>query len=231
VRGCLGSTTPPAAESLLSALVGDPLRAIARQLPGDDRFRFRLTCRTMRDHSEPMTAPISRASFLRTGPLVVYACDELPNFMRAKVAQMLALAATFGCVAVLDKLMYERGYAYAGSIHDHLQAACCAAASHGQLEALIWLTSAPAAHGAAPPARRPRPQVNSRRCGTRASMAARGTSKSALRLLEEGISRCCDMRTSMGARARRLPAGCIATMCCSICSTWHQDARRVGRAI
>jgi hypothetical protein len=42
-----------AAELLLGALVGDPLRAIARHLPDADRFRMRLVCRTMRDHAEP----------------------------------------------------------------------------------------------------------------------------------------------------------------------------------
>jgi hypothetical protein len=67
------------AEPLLFALVGDPLRAIARLLPDEDRFRARLACRTLRDHADAAAAPISRAAFLRTRALAAYACDAAPR--------------------------------------------------------------------------------------------------------------------------------------------------------
>ena len=126
---------PAAAEPLLFALVGDPLRIIARLLPADDRFRARLACRTLRDHAEAAAAPIGRVAFLRTRALAAYACDELSGFMLADRTRMLALAATVGRVDVLAELMDARGCA----IPDLLGQVCEAAASHGQLEALCWL--------------------------------------------------------------------------------------------
>ena len=123
------------AEPPLFALVGDPLRAIARLLPDEDRFRARLACTTLRDHAEPAAAPVGRVAFLRTRSLAVYACDALRGFMLADTTWMLALAATVGCVDVLAELIDVRG-CIAGLDCLH---ACCAAASHGQLEALCWL--------------------------------------------------------------------------------------------
>jgi hypothetical protein len=122
---------------LLTALVGDPLRAIARLLADDDRFRMRLACRTMRDHAEPMTAPISRVAFLSARSLVAYACDELPGFMPPVPQRMLGLAATVGCVDVLAERTDARGCACGPGL-DH-ELVCSAAAAHGQLEALVWL--------------------------------------------------------------------------------------------
>ena len=63
---------PSAAEPLLFALVGDPLRATARLLPDEDRFRMRLACRTMREHAEPLSRPLGRVAFLRTRALAAY---------------------------------------------------------------------------------------------------------------------------------------------------------------
>ena len=126
---------PPEAEPLLFALVGDPLRTIARLLPDEDRFRMRLACATMRDHAEPADAPLRRVGFLRTRALAVYAWDALPGFMLADTTQMLALAATVGCVGVLAELTDVRGC----TILDPVGRVCEAAASHGQLEALCWL--------------------------------------------------------------------------------------------
>ena len=127
---------PAAAEPLLSVLVGDPLRAIARFLADEDLFRFRLACKTMRDHCDRPCASISRAAFLRTRSLAVYACDELPDFVLEDKARMLLLAARVGCVAVLAELMDVRG---CGAVPVQSVSACRAAASCGQLEALVWL--------------------------------------------------------------------------------------------
>jgi hypothetical protein len=124
------ATQPPC-----SALVGDPLRTIARLLPDADRFRMRLACRLMRDHAEPMTAPISRVTFLCARSLAVYACDALPGFMLPDTLEMLALAAHVGCVAVLAELMDARGC----TGRDLDGRVCCAAAACAQLEALVWL--------------------------------------------------------------------------------------------
>ena len=125
-----------AAEPLIFALVGDPLRAIARLLPDEDRVCMRLACTTMRDHAEPADARIRRVGFLRTRSLAAYACDELTGFMLADKTQMLALAATAGCVDVLAELMDARGCAGSPDPNGWV---CSAAASHGQLEALSWL--------------------------------------------------------------------------------------------
>jgi hypothetical protein len=88
----------------------------------------------MRDHSEP-ASPISRVTFLRTRALAAYACDELHGLMLAEKMRMLALAATVGCVTVLEELVDMRGCIGP----DLLQQVCGAAASHGQMEALVWL--------------------------------------------------------------------------------------------
>ena len=127
---------PPEAEPLLFALVGDPLRAIARLLPDEDRFRMRLACATMRDHADPADAPVGRVAFLRTRALATYACDALHDFMLVDKPRMLALAATVGCVGVLAELMDVRGCT--GSLDPDARV-CRAAASHGRLEALCWL--------------------------------------------------------------------------------------------
>ena len=133
---------PSAAESqLLSVLVGDPLRIVARFLLADeDRFCFRLACKTTRDHCDrPVSSAISRAAFLRSRSLAVYACDELPHFMLDDKVQMLALAAAVGCVAVLAELMDVRGCGAAEGLPYRGVVACRTAASHGRLEALVWL--------------------------------------------------------------------------------------------
>jgi hypothetical protein len=100
MSAAISADEPAAAGALLGALVGDPLRAIAQLLADEDRFRMRLACRTLRNHAEPASR-LSRVAFLRARALAVYACDELPRFVLADKAQMLALAATVGCVAVL----------------------------------------------------------------------------------------------------------------------------------
>jgi hypothetical protein len=125
--------------NLLFTLVGDPLRAIARLLSDDDRFCMRLACRTTRDHAEPAASRLSRASFLRSRSLTIYACDELSGFVLANKARMLALPATVGCVAALAELMDARGCGGTAAGPDPHARACCAAAAHGQLEALVWL--------------------------------------------------------------------------------------------
>ena len=92
------------AEPLLFALVGDPLRAIARLLPDEDRFRARLACRTLREHADAPAAPIRRAAFLRTRALTAFACDALPGFMLVDRLQMLKLAAAEGDVREVPTL-------------------------------------------------------------------------------------------------------------------------------
>ena len=126
---------PSVAEPLLSLLAGDLLRAIGRLLADEDRLCFRLACTTTRAHCErPVSSAISRASFLRTRSLAAYACDELAGFVLADEVGMLALAARVGCVAVLAELTDARGCG-----GGHASCVCGAAASHGQLEALVWL--------------------------------------------------------------------------------------------
>ena len=126
----------PMAEPLLFALGGDLLRAIARLLPDEDRFRARLACKTLRDHAEPAArASIGRVAFLRTRALAAYACDALPGFMLVNATEMLVLAATVGCAGVLAELMDVRGC----TGHDPRGRVCYAATSHGRLEALCWL--------------------------------------------------------------------------------------------
>jgi hypothetical protein len=128
---------PAAADAALSALVGDPLRTIARFLADADRFRMRLANRMMRDHAEPVTAPgISRVTFLCARSLAIYACDELPDFMLEDKMRMLEMAATVGSVALLEELMDARRCGDGGCDYGQV---CSAAASHGQLEALVWL--------------------------------------------------------------------------------------------
>ena len=133
---------PRAAEPpLLSTLPGDPLRAIARLLDDDeDLFCFRLACKTTRDHCDrPVSATIRRAAFLRTRALTAYAWEELPGFVLEDTPRMLALASRVGCVAVLAELMDVRGCGAADGLPVRGVDACHAAASHGQLEALVWL--------------------------------------------------------------------------------------------
>jgi hypothetical protein len=135
MSACARHAAAPAAEPLIGALVGDPLRAIARLLAKEDRFCMGLACKMMRDHVEPAFSRLyGRAAFLRSRALAVYACDELPGFVLADTARMLGLAATVGCVAVLAELWDKRGCATLGA-----DASCCEAAANGRLAALVWL--------------------------------------------------------------------------------------------
>jgi hypothetical protein len=71
----------------------------------------------------------------------VFACDALAGFLLADEMRMLELAATVGCVAVLAELMDARGCAGGAGGRPGLDSGqvCSAAASHGRLEALVWL--------------------------------------------------------------------------------------------
>jgi hypothetical protein len=92
----------------------------------------------MRDHAEPAANPIGRVAFLASRSLAAYAWAELPGFELASKARMLALAAKVGCVAALAELWDNRGCAGAAVRNSSSNEVCDAAASHGQLEALIW---------------------------------------------------------------------------------------------
>jgi hypothetical protein len=74
------------------------------------------------------TGSVGRVACLRTRALAVYACDALRGFMLEDTTQMLALAATVGCVDVLAELMDARGCAGP----DPSGRVCDAAASHGR---------------------------------------------------------------------------------------------------
>jgi hypothetical protein len=122
------SVLPP----LLRALTGDPLRAIAKLLPDAALTCFWLVCRAFRDHSSPALKKC-RGDFLRTRALVAFAWARMPGFVMA-LPIMLALAASVGCVGVLEELVDIRQCALAAG-------ACTAAAKGGHLDALAWLHS------------------------------------------------------------------------------------------
>jgi hypothetical protein len=128
------SALPP----LLRALDGDLLRALAKHLDEADLPCFRLTCRDFRDHSSKPEKK-SRKAFLRTRALVVFAWTSMPGFVIVNVAawdpSMLSLAASVGCVDVLEELVDNRQCELTP------YACASAAAAEGHLGALGWLHS------------------------------------------------------------------------------------------
>jgi hypothetical protein len=122
------SALPP----LLGALTGDPLSAVLKLLGDADLPCARLVCKAFRDHSSPALKR-RRKDFLRTRALAVFAWARMPGFITA-LPIMLHLAASVGCVGVLEELVDIR--------HCALTAvACAAAAGAGHLDALAWLHS------------------------------------------------------------------------------------------
>jgi hypothetical protein len=118
---------------LLHALDGDPLRAIA-QLLGDANLPcFRLVCRAFRDHSSPAKKKC-RLDFFRTRALTVFAWESMPGFVRDYLPLMLCLAASVGCVEVLEELVDNRQCALTAR-------ASYTAARKGHLDALAWFYS------------------------------------------------------------------------------------------
>jgi hypothetical protein len=127
---------------LLHALAGDPLHVIV-QLLGDANLPcFRLVCRAFRDHSSK-PEKMYRRDFLRTRALTVYAWERMPGFilalprmliLAARRSSMLRLAASVGCVEVLEELVDNRQCELTAG-------ACAAAAGRGHLGALAWLHS------------------------------------------------------------------------------------------
>jgi hypothetical protein len=122
------SALPP----LLRFLAGDPLRAVAKFLGDADLPCARLVCRAFRDHSSPALKKC-REDFLRMRALAVFAWASLPGFVTT-LPSMLRLAASVGCVGVLEELVDIRQCALAAD-------ACEAAAEGGHLDALAWLHS------------------------------------------------------------------------------------------
>jgi hypothetical protein len=132
---------------LLHALAGDPLRAIVQLLGDADLPCFRLVCRTFRDHSSPAQKKC-RGDFLRTRALTVFAWERMPGFVadggllrlalfrrfNKDLPRMLRLAASVGCVDVLEELVDNRGC-------ELTVGECAAAAGEGHLDALTWLHS------------------------------------------------------------------------------------------
>jgi hypothetical protein len=123
--------------SLLRALGGDLLRALAKHLDEADLPCFRLTCTDFRDHSSKPEKK-SRKAFLRTRALAVLAWTSMPGFVLVGVVlwgpSMLSLAASVGCVGVLEELVDNRQCELTPS-------ACEAASAEGRLDALAWLHS------------------------------------------------------------------------------------------
>jgi hypothetical protein len=117
---------------LLRALTGDPLRAVLKLVGDADRRCARLVCRAFRDHSSPALKKC-RGDFLRTRALVAFAWARMPGFVTA-LPRMLTLAASVGCVGVLEELVDIRQCALTAD-------ACTAAAKGGNLDALAWLHS------------------------------------------------------------------------------------------
>jgi hypothetical protein len=144
--GGRGASTQPApsgltrarleAESALAPLLrfldGDPLRAVAKLLPDANLTPFRLVCTAFRDHSSKPEKKC-RVDFLRTRALVVFAWECMPGFVAA-AWRMLRLAASVGCVGVLEELIDNRQCELTAR-------ACTAAAQEGHLGALTWLKS------------------------------------------------------------------------------------------
>jgi hypothetical protein len=116
---------------LLRFLAGDPLRAVAKLLPDAELTPFRLVCTAFRDHSSKPEKKC-RVDFLRTRALLVYAWERMPGFVVARW-RMLRLAASVGCVGVLEELVDNR--------QCELANACATAARKGHLDALAWLHS------------------------------------------------------------------------------------------
>jgi hypothetical protein len=118
---------------LLRDLAGDLLRAVAMLVPDADLPCFRLACKTFRDHSSP-AQEMRRAAFLRTRALVLFAWASMSGFV-LDLPTMLIIAASVGCVDVLEELVDKR--------QCELTAGACtaAAAGKGQLGALGWFHS------------------------------------------------------------------------------------------
>ena len=120
----LEATAEVALPPLLRALAGDPLRAILKHLGGADLTCARLACRDFRDHSSP-AQELLRSGFLRTRALVVFAWERMPGFV-LDLPSMLRLAASVGCVAVLEELVDNQQCVLSAD-------ACAAAAGKGHL--------------------------------------------------------------------------------------------------
>jgi hypothetical protein len=101
--------------------------------------------------------------------------------MLADRTQMLALAASVGCVAALAELMDARGCA-AGPADPYARA-CRAASAHGQLEALVWLRGRGCPWSTASALL---VEAISRCCGTCTSMAAPMGEDTCMRAAEGG---------------------------------------------
>jgi hypothetical protein len=132
VRARLAAEDESALAPLLRFLAGDPLRAIAKLLPGADLTPSRLVCTAFRDHS---SKPEKKClvDFLRTRELLAFAWASMPGFV-ISLPRMLILAASVGCVGVLAGLVDKRQCALTAD-------ACSAAAGKGHLDALAWLHS------------------------------------------------------------------------------------------
>ncbi|KAJ1630298.1 hypothetical protein T492DRAFT_906917 [Pavlovales sp. CCMP2436] len=92
---------------LLRAITGDPLRAIAKLLPDADQTCFQLVCTAFRDHSsKPEKKCI--VDFLRTRALAVFAWECMPGFILSAQSRVLCLAASVGCMGVLEELADNR---------------------------------------------------------------------------------------------------------------------------
>jgi hypothetical protein len=146
VRARLAAEDESALAPLLRFLAGDPLRAVAKLLPDAVLTCFRLTCRAFRDHSsKPEKKCI--VDFLRTRALAVFACDAMPGFVAITPpgaesdedseddseddppTPLLSLAASVGCVGVLEELVDNRQCELTAG-------ACAAAAEKRHLDAL-----------------------------------------------------------------------------------------------
>jgi hypothetical protein len=135
MRAWLAAEDELALAPLLRFLAGDPLRAVAKLLPGADLTPFRLVCTAFRDHSSKPEKKC-RGDFLRTRPLTVFAWERMPGFVDAScwhaLARTLLLAASIGCVGVLEELVDKRQCVL--TIFT-----CAKAAGKGHLGALAWL--------------------------------------------------------------------------------------------
>jgi hypothetical protein len=132
MRARLAAEDESALAPLLRFLAGDPLRAIAKLLPDADLTPFRLVCTAFRDHSSKPEKKC-RLDFLRTRALTVFAWERMFGFV-VTAGRMLILAASVGCVGVLEELVDNRQCVLAAD-------ACAAAAEKGHLDALAWLHS------------------------------------------------------------------------------------------
>mmetsp|Transcript_36721 Transcript_36721/g.91058 ORF Transcript_36721/g.91058 Transcript_36721/m.91058 type:complete len:113 (-) Transcript_36721:246-584(-) len=105
-RSRLEARTEASLPPLLCFLAGDPLRAVAKLLADADLPCFRLACKAFRDYSSP-AKEMCRTAFLRTHALVAFACTRMPGFV-LDLPIMLRLAASVGCVDVLEELVDNR---------------------------------------------------------------------------------------------------------------------------